>query len=174
MPQLYSTLLCGNLLPCHTKKVWNHFNTAPFVAVLLKEILQPLLPTKVLIVSFPSGFTDDMIEISTVMEFDPAHQITLHICPDIVGLLGDENGDSGMIRSDISDVIKATSNTAPFTIINYLEPPSTPPLENQSPPIVPTNYTTSKEDALDSSFTPSTTPSVKDALNNRSEQSSED
>ena len=36
------------------------------------------------------GLTNDMIEIPTVIEFDLAHQITLHICSDIVGLFGDK------------------------------------------------------------------------------------
>ena len=112
-------------------------------------------------------------QIPTVIEFNPAHQITLHVYPDIIGLLGDENRESGTIRSGVSDATMATFKTAPFTIINYLYPPPTPPLKNQSPPIVPMNDTTSKEDVPDSLLPPSTTPSMEDALNNRSEESND-
>ena len=112
-------------------------------------------------------------QIPTVIEFNPAHQITLHVYPDIIGLLGDENRESGTIRSGVSDATMATFKTAPFTIINYLELPPTPPLEDQSPPIFPTNDTTSKENAPDPSLPPSTTSSTEDALNNRSEYSND-
>ena len=43
------------------------------------------------------GFTDDVIEIPKGVVFNLVHQVTLHVCSDIVGLLGDENGDSGTI-----------------------------------------------------------------------------
>ena len=89
------------------------------------------------------GLSDDMINIPNVIEFDPIQHITLHICPAIIGLLGDENGDSGTIRLDCSDATMVTSKTAPFAIINYLEPPSTPPLGNQALSTVPKNNTTS-------------------------------
>ena len=49
------------------------------------------------------GLSDDMIEISKYIHLDPVQQITLHICPDIVGNLGDENGNSGTIRSNYSN-----------------------------------------------------------------------
>ena len=45
------------------------------------------------------GLSDDMIEIPEYVCLDPVQQITLYIYPDIVGILGDENGDSGTIRS---------------------------------------------------------------------------
>ena len=45
------------------------------------------------------GLSDNMINIPTVIEYDLVQQITLHICLNIVGLLGDKNGDSGTIRS---------------------------------------------------------------------------
>ena len=106
------------------------------------------------------GLNDDMIEIPTVIEYDPAQQITLHICPDIVGLLGDENGDSDTIRLSVSDAPMAILKTALFAIINYLDPPFTLPLEIQSPPTVPINDTISKEDAPDSLLPSSTTPSI--------------
>ena len=117
------------------------------------------------------GLTNDMIKLLLVIEFNLFHQITLHICLDIVGLLRDGNGDSGTIRLSPSDTTIATSKTAPFAIINCLEPPPTPPLENQSTPIVLMNDTTSKVDAPESLLTPSLSPLVEDALNNRSEES---
>ena len=46
------------------------------------------------------GLSDDMIDILNVIEFDPVQQITLYICPNIVGLLGDKNGDLGTIKLD--------------------------------------------------------------------------
>ena len=107
------------------------------------------------------GLSDDMINIPDVIELDPAQQITLHICPNIVGLLGDENVDSGTIRSDCSATTIATSKTTPFEIINYLEPPPIPPLVNPAPLTVPTSTSTSKEDATDSSLKPAPTPSTK-------------
>ena len=74
------------------------------------------------------GFTDDVIEIPTEIEFDLKHQVSLHVCPDIVGLLGDENGDTGTIRSNCSDATIATSKTAPSTPIDYLIPRPKPPI----------------------------------------------
>ena len=64
------------------------------------------------------GFTDDLIEIRSEIEFDLRYQMTLHLCPDIVGLLGDENGDSCTIRSNCTDATIATSKTAPSTPID--------------------------------------------------------
>ena len=73
------------------------------------------------------GFTDDVLVIPEEVEFDLPHQITLHLCPDINGLLGDEYGDSSTIRSKCSDATFATSKTAPSDPINYLIPrPTTP------------------------------------------------
>ena len=64
------------------------------------------------------GFTEDVIEIQEKIEFNLRHQMTLHLCPDIIDLLGDENGDSGTIRSNCSDATIATSKTAPSDPIN--------------------------------------------------------
>ena len=88
--------------------------------------------------------SDVMIEIPEFVELNLVQQITLHICPDIVGLLGDKNGYSGTIRSDCSDATIATSKTAPFEIINYLEPPPPPTLVIPAPSTVPNSTTTSK------------------------------
>ena len=95
----------------------------------------------------------------------------LHICPDIVHLLGDENVDLGTIRLDCSDATIATSKIVPFKIINYLEPSPLLPLLNPAPSTVPYSTTTSKKDATDSSLPPATTSSTEGALNNRSEES---
>ena len=40
------------------------------------------------------GFTDDMLVLPDEIELDLPHQFTPHPCPDINGVLGDENGDS--------------------------------------------------------------------------------
>ena len=61
-----------------------------------------------------------MINNPDVIEYDLVQQITLHICPNIIGLLDDENQDYGTIRSDCSDATMALSMTVPFAIINYL------------------------------------------------------
>ena len=120
------------------------------------------------------GLSNEIIYIPEVVELDPAQQITLHICPDIVGLLSDENRDSGTIRSDCSDVTIATSKSAPFQVVYYLLPPPPTPLLNPAPSTVITNTSTSKEDAIDSSETPTPTPSTEVALNIRSEESNVD
>ena len=61
-----------------------------------------------------SGLSDNMINILEFIELFPVQQITFHICPDIVGFLGDENGDLGIIRLYCSDATIATLKTAPF------------------------------------------------------------
>ena len=91
------------------------------------------------------GLSGDMIEIPKYVHLDPVQQITLHIYPDIMGILGDENGDSGTIRSDCSDATLAASKTTPFALINYLLPP--PPSVLTAPSTFPNNTTTSKDDA---------------------------
>ena len=78
------------------------------------------------------GFTDDMIEIPSEIEFNLRYQMTLHLCPNIVGLLGDENGDSNTIRSNCLDATIATSKTAPSTPIDY-------PIPHPKPPILQTS-----------------------------------
>ena len=120
------------------------------------------------------GLSNDMIEISEFVHLDPVQQITLHICPDIVGLFSDENGDSGIIRSDFSNATIATSKTAPFVIINYLQPPPPPPLLTPAPSTVPNSTTTSKDNATETSQSPATPPSTEVTLNNRSEESNAD
>ena len=57
------------------------------------------------------GLADDMLDIPTMIEYDSVQQITLYIYPGIVDLLGDENGDTGTIRSGVSDGTMATSKT---------------------------------------------------------------
>ena len=58
------------------------------------------------------GFTEDVLVIPKEVEFNLRHQITLHLCSDINGLLGDESGDSGTIRSNYSEATLATFKTA--------------------------------------------------------------
>ena len=77
-------------------------------------------------------FPDNMIEIPEEVEFNLRHQITLHLCPDMNGLLGDENGDSGTIRSNCLDATVATSKPASSTPINFLVPRLTPPIPKPS------------------------------------------
>ena len=54
--------------------------------------------------------------------------MTLHLCPDIIGLFGNKNGESGTIRSNCSDATIVTSKTAPSTPIDYLVPCPKPPI----------------------------------------------
>ena len=56
--------------------------------------------------------SNDTIEIPEFVELDPVQQITLYICPNIVGLPCDENGDLGTIRLDCSDTTLATSKNS--------------------------------------------------------------
>ena len=74
------------------------------------------------------GFTDDVIEVQDIVHLDLPHQFTLHLCPDINGILGDENGDSATFKSNVSAATIATSKTAPSAPIQYLVPcPKKPP-----------------------------------------------
>ena len=134
------------------------------------------------------GFSEDVIEIPEEIEFDLRHQMTLHICPDIFGLLGDKNGNSGTIRSNCTDATIATSKTAPSTPINYFVPrpkppilqPSTvkkktptvtmpdPPDTEDSPTTSPIPATTTPEEDA------ATTPSLEEASSNRSREPCDD
>ena len=78
------------------------------------------------------GFTNDLIESPYKIEFDLIHQVSLHVCADICGILGDENGDSGTIRLVLSAVTIATSQIVPPRSIDYLIPRSTPPSPSAS------------------------------------------
>ena len=126
------------------------------------------------------GFTDDVIEIPTEIEFDLRHQVTIHLCSDIVGFLGNENSDTGTIRSNYSDATIATSKTSPSTPIDYLIPRPKPPIptpsiiEIEQTPTVPMTDPTDKADAPRTSPTPTTTSLEEDAPNDRSEESSDD
>ena len=77
------------------------------------------------------GFTDDVLVIPDELEFDLPHQFTLHLYPDINGLLVDENGDSGTIRSNWLDATIATSKILLSDPINYLVPCPTPLIPHQ-------------------------------------------
>ena len=115
------------------------------------------------------GFSKDVLQILDDISFDPRHQITLHICPDVTGLLGDKNGDSGTITSHCSDATLGTFRTAPSEPINYLNPRTitTHPLP-PAPPTTPTDNNNSKDDASMPQL-PATPPSTEEALSSRSE-----
>ena len=65
------------------------------------------------------GFADDVIEIRDDVHLDLAHQLTIHICCNIQGLLGDDNGDAATFNSGTSAATIATSKTAPADPILY-------------------------------------------------------
>ena len=68
------------------------------------------------------GFNDDVMAIPDKVHLDLQHQFTLHLCPDINGILGDENGDISTFKSKVSAATTATSKTAPSDPIQYLVP----------------------------------------------------
>ena len=72
------------------------------------------------------GFTNDLIEIPHKIEFDLTHQVSLHVCANICDIFGDVNGDSGTIRSNLSDATLATSQSVLPIPINYLVSIQTP------------------------------------------------
>ena len=113
------------------------------------------------------GFSEDLLILPKEISFDPKNQFTLHVCPDVDGLLGDENGDSGTIRTNCSDATLGTFKTAPSEPIDYLVPRST---ITTFPPTAPTqilNNDTSNDDAP--MMQESATTSIGVALNSRSE-----
>ena len=106
--------------------------------------------------------------------------MTLHLCPDIVGIFGEEDGNSGIIRSNILDASIATSKTAPLAPIDYLIPQPKPTTLQQSSVENETNPTVTLKDPNEKADSPKTLSisttkcSEEDTLNNRSEKSSED
>ena len=120
------------------------------------------------------GFTEDVLKIPDDISIDPRHQITLHVCPDVNGLLGDKNGDSGTITSHCSDATLGTFRTAPSEPINYLIPRT---ITAHRPPPAPTTKPTinnnSKDDAT-MTQPPATPPLLEEALSSRSEGPSDD
>ena len=113
------------------------------------------------------GLSEDLLIMPEVISFDPKNQITLHLAPDTNGLLGDENGDSGTIRTDCSDATLGTFKTALSAPIDYLVPRSTTTtFSTTAPPQIPTNDT-SNDDAL--MMPASATTSTEENLNNRSD-----
>ena len=88
------------------------------------------------------GLTDDMLVIADEVELDLPHQLTLHLCLDINGILEDENGDSATFKSNVSDTTLATSKTAPSNPIQYLVPspklPTIPSVSgnNETPTVI--------------------------------------
>ena len=84
-----------------------------------------------------TGFSEDLLTISKDILFEPKHQFALHVCPDVNGLLGDENGDSSTITSNCSNATLGTFRTAPSEPINYLIPrSSTTPTSPTAPTIM--------------------------------------
>ena len=126
-----------------------------------------------------AGFTDGMLARPDIVEFDLQHQFTLHLCPDIKGMLGDENGDSATFKSNLSAATLATSRTAPCEPIHYLVPPTTPPSTSVSVETAPSTIvmidTTDEADAIKTSPPPkkSSKTSAEDTPDNRLEESSE-
>ena len=105
-----------------------------------------------------------MNEIPKYVHLDQVQQIMFHICPDIVGILSDENGDLGTIRSDCSNATLATSKTTPFALVFYLQPPPLPPLVIQAPSTIPNSTTISKDETSATLQPPVTQPSTVVAL----------
>ena len=94
------------------------------------------------------GFSEDLLILPKEISFDPKNQFTLHVCSDVDGLLGDENGDSGTIRTNCSDTTLGTFKTAPAEPINYLVPRSIiPTLPPTAPTQISNNNDTSNDDA---------------------------
>ena len=117
------------------------------------------------------GFTKDVLVILPEVEFDLRHQFILHHYPDINGLLGDEYGDSGIIRSICLNATLVTFKTSPSDPINYLIPRSTTPISPPTaPPTIPNNTTNSKDDAPTPLQLPTTPTSTEVALSIRSEE----
>ena len=63
--------------------------------------------------------TDDVIEVQDDVHLDLSHQLTLHLCPNIIGILGDNNGDTATFNLGTSAATIATSKTAPPDPILY-------------------------------------------------------
>ena len=122
------------------------------------------------------GFSEDLLTIPKDILFKPKHQFTLHVCPEVNGLLGDENGDSGTITSNCSDATLGTFRTAPSEPISYLIPltitnSTSPTATPTAPATMPTDNNNSKDDAP-MSQSPATTTSIEGALSSRPEGSS--
>ena len=120
------------------------------------------------------GFSEDLLTIPKDISFKPRHQFTLHVFPDVNGLLGDENGDSSTITSNCSDATLGTFRTAPSEPINYLIPLT---ITNHTSPTVPTTMPTNNNNSKDDapmSQSPATTSSIEEALSSRPEGSSDD
>ena len=125
------------------------------------------------------GFMGDMLVIPDEVELDLSHQFTLHLCPDINGVLGDENGDSTTFTSNLSDATLTTSKIAPSDPIQYLVPApkftSIPSVSgNNETPTVLKNDPNEKVDSSKTSPTPAQKLSKEDTPNNRLEESGED
>ena len=139
-------------------------------------------------------FTDDVLVIPDEVHLDLPHQFTLHLCPDINDILGDENGDSTTFKSNLSAATLASSKTAPSDPIHYQVPCPKPltisssSVENETPTFIMSNQAdkTDQADKADTSMTLPTTaatsqvdppvppPPKGEALSNRSEETGDD
>ena len=116
-------------------------------------------------------FSEDLLILPNEILFNPKNQFTLHVCLDVNGLHGNENGDSGTIRSNWSDATLGTFKTAPSEPLNYLIPRSiTTSVLSTAPTTISNDNNNSKDDApmLQS---PVSTTSTEVALSSRSEGS---
>ena len=140
------------------------------------------------------GFTDNVITIPDKVHLDLQHQFTFHLCPDINGILGDENGDSAIFKSNVSAATIATSKTAPSNPIQYLVPclkssPILPSLvETKTPTIVIIDLNKETEQAVEAEASmifplkaatsqvdsPATTPPNGDVSSDRSKEPCDD
>ena len=112
-------------------------------------------------------FSEDLLTIPKDILFKPKHQFTLHVCADVNGLLGDENGDSGTITSNCSDATLGTFRIAPSELINYSIPrSSTTPTSPTAPTTMSPDNNNSKDDAP-MSQSPATTTSIEGTLSSR-------
>ena len=125
------------------------------------------------------GFTDNQIEIPHKIKFDLTNQFSLNVCANICGIFNDVNGDSGTIRSNLSDAALAISQSVLQKNIDYLapiqKPPSSPEITKQIPstPIVTITNTISTVDAQESLLIPKKSPLEVAAPNDSSEGSND-
>ena len=72
------------------------------------------------------GLTEDLWEVPHKIKFDMTYQVSLLVGTIICGILGNINGDSGTIRSNLSAAALVTFKSVLPTPINYLNSSQTP------------------------------------------------
>ena len=112
------------------------------------------------------GLTNNLIEVPHEIEFNLIHQVFLNVDTNIYVILGDVNGDSDTIKSNLSGATLTTSQSVLPKPVNYLVPIQTPvsPSNNSSAPAsteenrtvltVTMNVPSSPENAQDSLIPP--------------------